>query len=148
MQVDSYARQPLWNAGLDYAHGTGHGVGCYGAVHEEAASISPRGKDALEEGMLLSNEPGYYEEGSHGIRIENLVLVQKAGTCEATGADMLNFETVTLAPIDRHLIEASLLTAEEKEWLNAYHTRVCEKLTPLLPEKEQAWLRKACQSIE
>lgn len=146
-QIDTAARQALWNAGLDYAHGTGHGVGCYLAVHEEAASISPRGKAALEEGMLLSNEPGYYEDGSHGIRIENLVLVQKAGICQATGADMLKFETVTLAPIDKTLIDVPLLTVEEKVWLNTYHARVYSTLEPLLDKQNQDWLKIATSPI-
>jgi Xaa-Pro aminopeptidase len=147
-QVDTAARQALWNAGLDYAHGTGHGVGCYLAVHEEAASISPRGKDALEEGMLLSNEPGYYLAGSHGIRCENLVIVQKAGQCEATGNQMLCFETVTLAPFDRRLIISKLLTQDEKDWLNEYHAWVWETLSPLVEDGAvKEWLKGATQKI-
>lgn len=121
-QIDALARQALWAEGLDYAHGTGHGVGCYLSVHEEAASISPRGQEPLKPGMLISNEPGYYKEGEYGIRIESLVLV-KAGA-----GDMLEFETVTLAPIDRRLVDIELLNAEEKEWLNAYHRRVLSAL--------------------
>jgi Xaa-Pro aminopeptidase len=148
VQIDTLARQPLWNAGLDYAHGTGHGVGCYSEVHEEAASISPRGKLPLEEGMLLSNEPGYYKEGSHGIRIENLILVQSVGQSETSGAKMLSFETVTLAPIDHRLIVAPLLSNEEKDWLNAYHARVQETLLPLLDNKTAMWLKAATQIIK
>ena len=146
-QIDTAARQPLWNEGLDYAHGTGHGVGCYLAVHEEAASISPRGKDALEEGMLLSNEPGYYLDHSHGIRIENLILVQKAGICTATSANMLQFETITRVPIDKRLIIKGLLSKEEVKWLDNYHAEIYATLAPMLKTKEQAWLSKATAKI-
>jgi Xaa-Pro aminopeptidase len=134
MQLDSLARGPLKEAGLDYAHGTGHGVGCYLSVHEEAAHMSTRGQDAVQAGMLLSNEPGYYKEGHYGIRIENLVLAQKAD--EKT----LCFETVTLAPIDRLLIVVEMLTAEEKTWLNFYHAEVYKILAPLLDKNLKAWL--------
>lgn len=142
VQIDALARLPLQNEGLDFAHGTGHGVGCYLGVHEEAASISPRGKDALEEGMLLSNEPGYYKNNSHGIRIENLVFVRKGQS------DTLEFETVTLAPYDKSLIVKSLLTDDEIEWLNAYHARVAETLSPLLDVSVASWLHEACQRLE
>ncbi|MCC6598488.1 MAG: aminopeptidase P family protein [Alphaproteobacteria bacterium] len=140
-QIDALARQPLWREGLDFAHGTGHGVGCYLGVHEAAASISPRGKDALKSGMLLSNEPGYYKEGAYGIRIESLVLVREAELCRETGAQMLRFETVTLAPIDRRLIEAAMLTDAERAWLDSYHLEVYEKLAPLLDPETKTWLR-------
>lgn len=123
-QIDTLARQPLWQAGLDYAHGTGHGVGCYLGVHEEAATISPRGQQPLETGMLLSNEPGYYKEGAYGIRIENLVLVIEAGFCAEIGKKMLGFETVTLAPYDARLIVEAMLSGEEKAWLQAYQDRL------------------------
>jgi Xaa-Pro aminopeptidase len=140
-QIDTLARRPLWNEELDYAHGTGHGVGCYLAVHEEAASISPRGKEAFKPGMLISNEPGYYKEGEYGIRIENLVFVKTAGRCADTGAQMLQFETISYAPIDRALIDMKLLNAEEKAWLNAYHKQVYTLISPGLNADERAWLK-------
>lgn len=139
-QIDVLARQPLWNEGLDFAHGTGHGVGCYLSVHEEAAGISPRGKEPLKAGMLLSNEPGYYREGAYGIRIENLVLVREDGVCGDTGARMLRFETVTLAPYDRNLIVPEMLAREEREWLDEYHAVVFGKLKPLLDPDTATWL--------
>ena len=117
-EIDALARQFLREKGLDYAHGTGHGVGCYLSVHEEAASISPLGERALEAGMIISNEPGYYEEGAFGIRIENLVLVKEVG------ADELCFETITLAPMDESLVVKEMLTDQEIEWLDDYHERV------------------------
>lgn len=134
-EIDALARTPLQNAGLDYAHGTGHGVGCYLAVHEEAASLSPKGKDAVQAGMLLSNEPGYYEEGAYGIRIESLVLAVKDG-------ESLGFETVSLVPIDRTLIIKDLLSPEEIVWLNAYHQRVYQTLAPLLDKEVADWLKQ------
>lgn len=140
-QIDALARAPLWQHNLDYAHGTGHGVGCYLSVHEEAASISPRGADPLEEGMILSNEPGYYKENEYGIRIENLVLVVKDGVCEATGKDMLAFETLTYAPIDLKLVEFPLLTNEEANFLANYHEKVFDKLKDALDAKTKDWLR-------
>lgn len=141
-QVDVFARKPLWAAGMDYAHGTGHGVGVYLSVHEESASISPRGADPLEEGMILSNEPGYYREGEYGIRIENLVLVKKDGVCADTGKDMLSFETLTFAPIDPALVDLTLLSAGEKAWLKFYHFEVLEKIGPALGPGERAFLTK------
>lgn len=146
-QVDVFARTPLWQAGLDYAHGTGHGVGVYLSVHEESASISPRGLDAVEEGMILSNEPGYYLEGAYGIRIENLVLVQKDGVCADTGKEMLSFETLTLAPMDPALVEFDLLTTAEKDWLRAYHIQVEQKIAPYLDGEEKAFLRRIAQAF-
>ena len=147
-QIDAYARQPLWNAGLDFAHGTGHGVGCYLQVHEEAASISPRGKDAFEAGMLISNEPGYYKEGAYGIRIENLILVQKTEEIyDATGRAVLEFETVSFAPIDRRLIVPEMLSREERAWLNRYHAEVFEKLSPHLEDDVKNWLAEMTAEI-
>jgi Xaa-Pro aminopeptidase len=125
-QLDALARYWLWQAGLDYLHGTGHGVGSFLSVHEGPQGISSRStQTALEPGMILSNEPGYYKEGAYGIRIENLLLVrddlpQPAGA----EAPMLGFETLTLAPIDVRLVEASLLTPDEQAWLEDYHQRV------------------------
>jgi Xaa-Pro aminopeptidase len=140
VEIDTLARAPLREAGLDYAHGTGHGVGCFLSVHEEAANISPRGQDAVKEGMLLSNEPGYYKEGEYGIRIENLVLVQKED-------NRLFFETISLAPIDRALIISEMLDEKERAWLNAYHARVYEELSPLLGKSEKDWLKTRTEKI-
>lgn len=119
-QIDALARRVLWDHGLDYAHGTGHGVGCYLSVHEEAASLSPRGSEPLKPGMILSNEPGYYKEGEYGIRLENLVLVVEAGLME-NGRKMLAFETLTQAPFDERLIVAEMLDERERQWLAAYN---------------------------
>jgi Xaa-Pro aminopeptidase len=139
-QIDTLARQPLWQAGLDFDHGTGHGVGSYLSVHEGPARISKLGSVALQRGMILSNEPGYYKTGAYGIRIENLALVV-AGPAPEGAEKMLNaFETLTLAPIDRRLIDAAALTEEERDWVDAYHSRVRETLTPLLDADTQAWL--------
>lgn len=139
-QIDALARKPLQEVGLDFAHGTGHGVGCYLAVHEEAANLSPRGENALEAGMLLSNEPGYYKEGAYGIRIENLVLVVEKG-------DHLGFETVSFAPIDRVLIVAEMLSDSERTWLNDYHAAVFEKVSPHLDGADLAWLEAKTQVL-
>jgi Xaa-Pro aminopeptidase len=138
-QLDAFARRALWQKGLDYDHGTGHGVGSYLGVHEGPQRISkaPNGQ-ALLPGMIVSNEPGYYKTGAYGIRIENLVLVQPAeGSSER---EMLGFETLTLAPIDRNLIEPALLEDEEIAWLDAYHARVRETLTPLVDPATAHWL--------
>ena len=146
-QLDVLARLPLWQNGLDYDHGTGHGVGCYLCVHEGPQRISKRGGDvALKPGMILSNEPGFYPAGEYGIRIENLVLtVDKAKA--ANGKRSLGFETLTLAPINPRLIELKLLDASEKAWLNSYHTRVIEQVGPLLDGVERDWLVKHARMI-
>ncbi len=146
-QIDALARQALWEAGLDFDHGTGHGVGSYLSVHEGPQRLSKLGTQPLEPGMILSNEPGYYKTGQYGIRIENLVLVARR---EIAGAEreMMGFETLTFAPIDRALIEATLLTADEREWLDAYHARVREVLTPELDEATRAWLVEATRALE
>lgn len=137
--LDAKARGPLREAGLDYAHGTGHGVGSYLSVHEGPCSLSPRGATVpLMPGMILSNEPGYYKNGEYGIRIENLLLVVNTGEKDAKGETLLAFRTLTLAPIDRNLIEPSLLTAEERAWLDAYHAEVREKLLPDLQKIDPA----------
>src|ERR1043165_9908544 len=130
-QLDAFARRGLWQAGLDYDHGTGHGVGSYLSVHEGPQRISKApNAQALLPGMNVSNEPGYYKTGEYGIRIENLVLVQPTdGPAER---EMLGFETLTLAPIDRNLIDSSLLEEEEIAWLARYPARVRETLTPLV----------------
>jgi Xaa-Pro aminopeptidase len=145
-QLDALARQFLWQAGLDYDHGTGHGVGCFLGVHEGPQRISKRGGDAaLAAGMVVSNEPGYYKAGEYGIRIENLVTVVERMAGE--GKNYLGFETLTCAPIDRRLIEASMLSAEEKTWLNNYHAWVARELPPLLDAPERAWLAAGCEPV-
>lgn len=149
VQIDALARAPLWADNVDFAHGTGHGVGCYLAVHEEAASISPRGREAFEQGMLISNEPGYYKEGAFGIRTENLVLVVgEKGVCDGTGREMMGFETISFAPIDKDAIEADMLSHEEKEWLNSYHRQVYDIVSPLLDEPHQKWLQDKTAEIK
>ena len=120
-QLDILARQNLWNAGLDFDHGTGHGVGAYLSVHEGPARINKSDRTPLEPGMILSNEPGFYKQGDYGIRIENLVMVHEAKTITGGDRPMLGFETLTLAPIDRRLIDVGLLSEAERHWLDAYH---------------------------
>ncbi|KQM64308.1 X-Pro aminopeptidase [Sphingomonas sp. Leaf17] len=150
--LDALARRPLWEAGLDYAHGTGHGIGAYLAVHEGPQRIAapnyPGGgpMEPLRAGMILSNEPGYYKAGEYGIRIENLVLVEPR---DIPGADraMLGFETLTFAPIERTLIDASLLTPAERDWLDAYHARVLATLGPVLDAATRDWLTAKCAPI-
>ncbi len=139
-QLDPLARTALWQAGLDFDHGTGHGVGSYLSVHEGPARISKLGTVALRRGMILSNEPGYYKPGAYGIRIENLVLVT-AGPKPMGGEKPLNaFETLTLAPIDRRLIDVRMLAPNERAWLDAYHARVHEVLDPLIDAPTRNWL--------
>lgn len=145
--IDPLARRALWASGLDYDHGTGHGVGSFLSVHEGPASISKAGAVPLEPGMILSNEPGYYKEGAYGIRIENLLLVREPEIFGTGDRRMLSFETLTLAPIDRRLIDAALLTAEETAWLNAYHERVRETLSPHLDHETSAWLASATAAV-
>ena len=139
-QLDSFARQFLWQAGLDFDHGTGHGVGSYLSVHEGPARISKLGGAALKRGMILSNEPGYYRAGAYGIRIENLILVTEAAPVADAEKPLNAFETLTLAPIDRRLVEPALMTADETAWLDAYHARVRDTLAPLLDAPTRAWL--------
>lgn len=145
--LDSFARAALWQAGLDYDHGTGHGVGSYLSVHEGPASISRAAKPvALQAGMVLSNEPGFYLPGAYGIRLENLVLVQPA-EFPAQKRKFLRFETLTLAPFDRALINPALLTAPALDWLNTYHARVYAELSPHLPADARGWLAQATAKI-
>jgi Xaa-Pro aminopeptidase len=147
-RLDTLARAPLWEIGVDYAHGTGHGVGHYSSVHQ----VPPRmtyialSHSALQPGILISNEPGYYKAGEYGIRIENLVLVQKA---EIAGAEQetLCFETVTLCPYDRSLIEKSLLIQSEIDWVNTYHQRVFTALSPQVDAATRKWLEAACAPV-
>jgi Xaa-Pro aminopeptidase len=146
-QLDALARTALWQVGLDYDHGTGHGVGAYLSVHEGPHRISKVGNTvALRPGMIVSNEPGYYKTGGYGIRIENLVAVKEA---QIEGADRryLEFETLTLAPIDTNAIDVGLLTDAEKTWLNAYHARVREVVAPQVDDATRAWLTEATRPI-
>jgi Xaa-Pro aminopeptidase len=151
-QLDSFARRPLWDAGLDYAHGTGHGVGSFLAVHEGPQRIAPvtssqsGGDEPLQAGMIISNEPGYYKTGEYGIRIENLVLVVDK-KIEGAEKEMLGFETLTFAPIDRRLVVKAMLSPEEIAWLNDYHRQVAEKIGPNLSGSDREWLEKACAPI-
>jgi Xaa-Pro aminopeptidase len=142
-QLDSLARQFLWRAGLDFDHGTGHGVGSYLSVHEGPARISKLGSAPLRRGMILSNEPGYYRTGAYGIRIENLVLVTEAAPVADAEKPLNAFETLTLAPIDRRLVEPSMMSAEEIGWLDAYHARVREVLADLVDAPTRQWLEAA-----
>ncbi len=146
-QLDSLARFALWQAGLDYDHGTGHGVGSFLSVHEGPQRISKTGTAPLEPGMIISNEPGYYRPDHFGIRIENLILVEPASVPDGGERPMLGFETLTLAPIDRRLIEATLLTRAELKWLDAYHARVRDVLGPLLDAETRDWLEKATEPL-
>jgi Xaa-Pro aminopeptidase len=142
-QIDAFARAPLWSAGLDYDHGTGHGVGSYLSVHEGPARISKLGIAPLAAGMVLSNEPGYYKAGAYGIRIENLVLIVPSPPPAGAEKKLLAFETLTLAPIDRRLILPSRLSLEELGWLDRYHTRVREEIAPIVDAETRAWLQTA-----
>ncbi len=146
-QLDTLARHALWQVGLDYAHGTGHGVGSYLCVHEGPQNISKRGSVPLEEGNILSNEPGYYKEGTWGIRIENLVAVQKAEIPKGGELAVHEFETLTLCPIDRRLVDTNLLGIEELNWLNDYHERVFAELSNDLEEDERLWLAEATKPL-
>ncbi len=146
-ELDPFARRALWEAGLDFDHGTGHGVGSYLSVHEGPISISRMGNAAFEPGMIVSNEPGYYREGHYGIRIENLVLVKPAAVPPDGERPMLRFETLTRAPIDRRLIEPDLLSADERRWLDEYHARVVEDVGPKLDKRTRAWLEAACAPL-
>jgi len=141
--LDPIARSGLWSAGLDFDHGTGHGVGSYLSVHEGPASISKRGMVALEPGMIISNEPGYYREGAYGIRIENLVLVRPPEPVRGGDRAMMSFETLTLCPYDRRLIDVALLTPAERAWIDGYHTRVRKALSAGLAAAERRWLEAA-----
>jgi Xaa-Pro aminopeptidase len=151
-QLDSFARRPLWEAGLDYAHGTGHGVGSFLSVHEGPQRIAPvtsaqaGGDEPLQAGMILSNEPGYYKTGAYGIRIENLVLVVEKQV-EGAEKEMLGFETLTFAPIERRLIVKEMLSPQEIAWLDAYHAEVLAKIGPRLSGGDRDWLETACAPL-
>jgi Xaa-Pro aminopeptidase len=146
-QLDSFARQFLWTQGLDFDHGTGHGVGSYLSVHEGPARISKLGTTALRRGMILSNEPGYYKAGAYGIRIENLVLVVEAAAVPGAEKALNAFETLTLAPIDRRLVVTDMLTRDEMDWLDGYHARVAQILSPLVDDETHAWLAAATRPL-
>src|SRR5271166_1614822 len=146
-QLDSFARQYLWEAGLEFDHGTGHGVGSYLSVHEGPARISKLGVAALKRGMILSNEPGYYKAGAYGIRIENLLLVVEAPQISGAEKPLNAFETLTLAPIDRRLVRGEMLSAEETAWLDRYHARVLATLSPFLDGATGAWLAAATRPL-
>ena len=143
IDLDPFARRPLWEAGFDYDHGTGHGVGSYLGVHEGPVSIARRGMAVIEPGMILSNEPGYYLAGEFGIRIENLVLVRPLEPVAGGDREMMSLETLSLAPIDLRLVDPALLSNSEREWLNAYHERVLDTLGDRLSDDEREWLTRA-----
>jgi Xaa-Pro aminopeptidase len=154
-QLDVLARQFLWQAGLDYAHGTGHGVGSFLSVHEGPQRISPAGSaqaggdEPLKAGMFISNEPGYYKTGEYGIRIENLVLVvpvEIEGPFKAE-KKVLGFETLTFAPIDRKLIEVGMLAPAERQWVDDYHAKVLKIVGPQLEGEARAWLEAQCAAL-
>jgi Xaa-Pro aminopeptidase len=145
--LDPFARRPLWDAGLDFDHGTGHGVGSYLAVHEGPQRLSRLGTVEFEPGMILSNEPGFYLEGHYGIRLENLVLVPPPEKIPGGSREMMGFETLTLVPFDRRLIDPRQLLPVEREWLNAYHARVRREIEPQLLTGDRAWLRHATAPI-
>jgi Xaa-Pro aminopeptidase len=146
--IDALARVALWEHGLDYGHGTGHGVGSYLSVHEGPQRLARTGTVPFMPGMILSNEPGFYKEGAFGIRIENLVIVDEAPELPGqTVAEMLRFETLTHVPIDTRLIDVALLTAAERDWLNAYHAEVLTRIGPLVESDAADWLAAACAPI-
>lgn len=146
--LDGFARMALWQAGMDYDHGTGHGVGTYLSVHEGPQSISRRSTPPLETGMIVSNEPGYYKEGAYGIRIENLLVITPETIPEGGDRPMLGFETLTFAPIDKNLISFDLLDQSELDWLNEYHAEVFSKLKDLVSDATCIWLKNACSPVE
>lgn len=146
--IDAIARSHLWAEGLDYDHGTGHGVGSYLSVHEGPQRISRVSNTPLKPGMILSNEPGYYKEGAYGIRIENLVFIKAAEPIKGgDDRNMLRFETLTMAPIDKAMIDRTMLTLEEIVWVNIYHRQVFESLQNRVTDKTKTWLKRACSTI-
>lgn len=146
--MDALARMALWEHGLDYGHGTGHGVGSYLSVHEGPQRLARTGTVPFLPGMILSNEPGFYREGAFGIRIENLVVVEEAPALPGqTVPEMLRFETLTYVPIDTRLVDRELLTAAERDWLNSYHANVLARIGPLVDGEVSGWLTRACAPI-
>jgi Xaa-Pro aminopeptidase len=149
VDIDMLARQPLMKHNMNYGHGTGHGVGIYLSVHEQGGGVSRMALRPYKPGMLVSNEPGYYKEGAFGIRIESLVLVVDAGIIDdGLKTPALKFETVTLVPIDKRLIDLSLMNDDELAWLNDYHARVEREIGPHLDATEKAWLKEACAPLK
>ena len=147
-QLDMVARKPLWDVGLDYDHGTGHGVGSFLGVHEGPQRIAKApNSQALKPGMILSNEPGFYKAGEFGIRIENLIVVTQPKPVPGGEREMMEFETITLAPINLDLVMVGLLTAEERDWPNAYHARVRKALSSLVPAEIKDWFENATRAI-
>ena len=146
-QLDGLARHALWQAGLDYDHGTGHGVGSFLSVHEGPARIAKTGSVPLEPGMIISNEPGYYKTGEYGIRIENLEIVTQPAQISGGEREMLGFETLTLCPIDQRLIDPALLNDDETAWIDAYHARLSPALDHLLDDADRAWLKAATRPL-
>jgi Xaa-Pro aminopeptidase len=147
IDLDPFARRALWAIGEDFDHGTGHGIGSYLSVHEGPQSISRAGMTPLQPGMLLSNEPGYYKVGAYGIRIENVVLVTAPKKIGKGERPMMEFDTITLAPIDRHLVAIDMLDQSERDWLDSYHRRVYETLAPQLDKATRDWLKQATAPI-
>jgi Xaa-Pro aminopeptidase len=147
MQLDTLARAPLWEVGLDFDHGTGHGVGSYLSVHEGPQRISKGGMVAMQAGMIVSNEPGYYLTDAFGIRIENLMVVRQAHKSGSMERPMLSFETLTLAPMDRRLIDVTLLNPSDINWLNQYHQRIRETIADRLPDDAKQWLMRQTEPI-
>lgn len=143
MDIDAVARLAHWKAGLDYAHGTGHGVGSFLSVHEGPQRIARTGTQTLLTGMILSNEPGYYRQGHYGIRLENLIVVRQPEPVEGGDIAMHGFDTLTLAPFDRRLIRTDMLSADERAWLDAYHASVAAEIGPLVEGQVLAWLKAA-----
>ncbi|MCC6982694.1 MAG: M24 family metallopeptidase, partial [Bauldia sp.] len=146
-QIDGMARRALWDAGVDFDHSTGHGVGAFLCVHEGPQRISKSGTVNLEPGMIVSNEPGYYKAGHFGIRIENLLAVVPWKAPRGAEREMMQFETLTLAPIDRRLIAKRLLAPDEMLWLDRYHARVREELGPALDRADRRWLDRATRPL-
>ena len=147
-QLDAMARKPLWDVGLDYDHGTGHGVGSFLGVHEGPQRIAKAPNDqALKPGMILSNEPGFYKAGEFGIRIENLIVVTPPKPIPGGEREMMEFETITLAPINLDLVKVELLTEQERDWLNAYHARVRKTLAPQIPGDIKDWFENATRAV-
>ena len=147
MDVDPIARQAHWNAGIDYAHGTGHGVGAFLSVHEGPQRIAKTGTEKLQAGMILSNEPGYYKEGGYGIRLENLIVVTEPEPIPGGDIAMHGFETLTLAPFDRRLVATDMLSPAERDWLDAYHSRVLKEIGPMVDGEVLAWLEGATAAL-
>ena len=145
--LDPFARRALWDAGLDFDHGTGHGVGSFLSVHEGPQRIARTGTQELEPGMIISNEPGFYQPGAYGIRIENLVVVQEPAVPAGGDRPMLSFETLTFVPIDRRMVDVAMLRPDERQWVDAYHAEVFARVSPGLNGADLAWLTAATKPL-